>query len=181
VALDLMVEAEHGSDSSTLFITPSEDLADQVIKYLEEEIPKMPEPRCSFLEDVFTGYGGVIITKDMDEAYEISNIYAPEHLQLHTEQPFYSLSKIKNAGEIILGDNTPFSSANYAVGANAVLPTGGKAKTYSAVSVRDFIKYSSVIHVTPQGHEDLKDAVVTLADYEGFPSHSQALTRRNEK
>lgn len=180
-ALDILVEAEHGSDSSALLLTPSEDLADKVIPLMEEMIEEMPEPRKTFLRDVFKGYGGVLITESMEEACEVSNLYAPEHLQIHSRDPFYTLSLIRNAGEIMLGDHTPFSSANYSIGSNAVLPTGGKAKTYSAVSVRDFIKYSSVIQVTPQGHEDMKWAVTTLADYEGFPAHSQALKRREER
>jgi len=177
-ALDLLVEAEHGSDSSALLITPSEKLGDQVIEILKQRIADTPEPRKTFLTDVFAGYGGVILTDTIEEACEVSNLYAPEHLQIHTAQPYETLGLIRNAGEIILGDETPFSSANYAIGANAVLPTGGKARSFSAVSVRDFIKYSSVIHVTPQGHRELKDPVVTLAKYEGFYSHAAALTDR---
>lgn len=180
-SLDLMVEAEHGSDSSALLITPSEELGDKVMEILAEEIPKLPEPRKGFLTDVFSQYGGVVISETLEDACEISNRYAPEHLQIHTEYPWETLSMIRNAGEIILGDETPFSSANYSIGANAVLPTGGKAKTYSAVSVRDFIKHSSVIQVTPKGHNELKGPVVTLANYEGFPAHARALTLRNDR
>jgi len=180
-ALDLLVEAEHGSDSSALLITPSESLGDKVIEILKELIEETPEPRKGFLKDVFSAYGGIILAEDMDDACRISNLYAPEHLQIHSRNPLFLLSKITHAGEIILGDETPFSSANYSIGANAVLPTGGKARTYSAVSVRDFIKYSSVIQVTEEGHLDMKDHVITLAQYEDFPSHAQALIRRDER
>lgn len=180
-ALDLLVEAEHGSDSSALLITPSEPLGDKVIEILKELIEETPEPRKGFLKDVFSAYGGIILAEDMDDACRISNLYAPEHLQIHSSNPLFLLSKITHAGEIILGDETPFSSANYSIGANAVLPTGGKARTYSAVSVRDFVKYSSVIQVTAEGHQDMKDHVITLAQYEDFPSHAQALIRREER
>ena len=90
------------------------------------------------------------------------------------------LALIRNAGEILLGEDTPFSAANYAAGPNAVLPTGGAARTYSAVSVRDFMKHSSVIHVTPAGYRELKQHVIALAEYEGFFSHAEAFKRRDE-
>jgi histidinol dehydrogenase len=85
---------------------------------------------------------------------------------------------VRNAGEILLGQNTPFSLANYAIGANAVLPTGGKAKTVSPLSVRDFMKYSSVAYLTQRGYASLRDAAIALADYEGFPAHAKALRER---
>ena len=85
---------------------------------------------------------------------------------------------IDNAGEILLGDNTPFSLANYSTGANAVLPTGGGAKTWSAVSVRDFIKYTSVVYATENGLKSAVAHVKSLADYEGFITHGDAIKDR---
>lgn len=114
----------------------------------------------------------------MDEAAAIINDFAPEHLQIQAEDPFDLLPLIKNAGEILMGDNTPFSIANYSTGANAVLPTGGGAKTYSAVSVRDFIKYSSVVYASAAGLKETAKHVKTLADYEGFITHAAALRDR---
>jgi histidinol dehydrogenase len=178
VTLDLLIEAEHGSDSAALLVTPDSRLAHKVARLIPEYTEKLPEPRRTFVRDVFTGYGAVVLTETIEEAAAVVNDFAPEHLQIQTEQPWETLSLIENAGEILLGDNTPFSLANYAVGANAVLPTGGKAKSFSAVSVRDFIKYSSLVHLTRQGYESMKDKVVTLAQYEGFPSHARALTDR---
>ncbi|MFW5769185.1 MAG: histidinol dehydrogenase, partial [Spirochaetota bacterium] len=87
---------------------------------------------------------------------------------------------IRNAGEILLGSSTPFSVANYAAGANAVLPTGGAAKSYSAVSVRDFVKYSSVVYASQSGYKEMKPHVVALAEYEGFVTHADALKKRPE-
>ena len=88
---------------------------------------------------------------------------------------------MRNAGEILLGQHTPFSLANYAIGANAVLPTGGKARTCSALSVRDFMKFSSVACLTSVGYDALRDAAITLADYEGFAAHAKALRERESK
>lgn len=180
VSLDLMVEAEHGSDSQALLITPSRPLAEAVMEVLPELTAEAPEPRRSFLEDVFAGYGGVILSSSMEEGAEIVNAFAPEHLQIHTREPYDTLGLIRHAGEILLGEHSVFSLANYATGANAVLPTGGNARTWSPVSVRAFMKYSSVVHVTSAGYHNLRDHVIVLADYEGFHAHAQALRRRDE-
>ena len=177
-ALDLLIEAEHGSDSSALLVTDSEELADKTEQEIIKLTESLGEPRKTFVQDVMKGYGGIIICETLSEAADVVNQFAPEHLQLQTVEPFQTLSLIKNAGEILLGDNTPFSIANYSVGANAVLPTGGNAKTYSAVSVRDFIKYSSVVYVTAEGLDEMKDHVTILADYEGFETHGDALKKR---
>jgi len=178
VVLDLLTEAEHGSDSSALLITDSQELADAAAGIITEQTSVLPEPRKTFVEDVLSGYGGIIITDSIEEAADIINEYAPEHLQLQTRDPFDTLSLIKNAGEILLGENTPFSIANYSTGANAVLPTGGGAKTYSAVSVRDFIKYSSVVYASAAGLKESAGHVKVLADYEGFITHGNALKNR---
>ena len=179
IALDLLVEAEHGSDSSAILITSSKTLAEKAGKVLPDMINKLPEPRKTFVQDVFSGYGGIIVTENIEKAGELVNTFAPEHLQIRTADPFQTLSGIRNAGEILLGEHVPFSAANYSIGANAVLPTGGMAKSYSPVSVRDFIKYSSVVYVSKEGYTNLKEPVITLADYEGFITHGNALKQRN--
>jgi len=178
-ALDLMVEAEHGSDSSALLITSSKETADGVLMNLKKMIPEIPEPRRTFLSDVMAGYGGIILTKDMDEACDIVNNFAPEHLEIMTQNPAKTVDKIINAGEILLGYHTPFSAANYSTGPNAVLPTGGTAKTFSAVSIRDFVKYTSVIEADENGYKAVEPHVVALADYEGFITHGNAFKRRS--
>jgi len=178
VAIDLIIEAEHGADSSAILVTPSLAVAEAVAAILPELVAELPEPRRSFVTEVFQGYGAILTCGDMQEAADIVNEFAPEHLQIQTQNPWETLSLIEHAGEILLGDTTPFSVANYLAGANAVLPTGGKAATYSSVSVRDFVKYSSVVHVTASGLEEAAGHVVALADYEGFPAHAGALRKR---
>ncbi len=179
VALDLMIEAEHGSDSSALLVTPSETLAERVASHVEALAATMSEPRRTYVGDVLSGYGGVLVTGDMEEAIAFVNEFSPEHLQIRTREPFAALSSIRHAGEILLGEHTPFSAANYAIGANAVLPTGGRAKTWSPVSVRDFMKRTSVVFATSEGLRDLAPHVTALADYEGFPAHAAAIRRRD--
>ena len=177
-ALDLMIEAEHGSDSSAILVTDSRELGLKTVENIEKLLENISEPRKTFLKDVFSGYGGVIIADDMTEGAEIVNSYAPEHLQIATEDPEKTAELIINAGEILLGQNTPFSIANYSTGANAVLPTGGMAKTFSPVSVRDFMKFSSIIKVDAEGLADITPHVTELADYEGFVTHANALKLR---
>lgn len=180
VVMDLLIEAEHGSDSAALLVSSDKETAFSVARLLPESIEALPEPRRTFARDVFSHYGGIILADGLREAADIVNSFAPEHLQIHSARPFEVLPFIRNAGEILLGETTPFSLANYACGANAVLPTGGRAVSFSAVSVRDFIKYSSVVHVTPEGFAALRDRVSALAEYEGFPAHAGALKKRGK-
>ena len=180
VALDLLVEAEHGSDSSALLITPSLPVAEAVAEIVPTLVADAPEPRRTFLTDVFAAYGGIILAEDLADAARIVDQFAPEHLQINTAEPYEVLGMIHNASEILLGEHSVFSLANYAAGANAILPTGGKAKTWSPVSVHDFKKRASVVHITPQGYRDMRDHVIALADYEGFYTHAAALRRREE-
>ncbi len=180
-AYDILNEAEHGSDSSALLVTPSKKLAEAVAAILPELMEALPEPRRGFVTEVLTGYGGIIITETIEEAAEVVNEFAPEHLMVNTYQPWDTLPLIRNAGEILLGANVPFSLANYVTGPNAVLPTGGAARTWSAVSVRDFMKFSSVIHATPSGFNRCAPPAEVLADWEGFPAHGNALRIRRKK
>ena len=180
LALDLIIEAEHGPDSQALLVSASAACGKAVAELLPRLVAELPEPRRSYVTEVLANYGGIIKARDEAEALAIVNAVAPEHLQIATADPLATLSGVQNAGEILLGQHTPFSLANYAIGANAVLPTGGKAKTASPLSVRDFLKYSSVAYVTADGYGSLKNAAITLADYEGFAAHAKALRERNK-
>jgi histidinol dehydrogenase len=177
-ALDLMVEAEHGSDSSAYLVTPSRKLARQVTELLPGLTAKLEPGRADFVRDVLGGFGGIIITETMQEAVEFINAYAPEHLQLACSDPFALLPAIHHAGEILLGQNTTFPLANYGVGPNNVLPTGGRARVFSPLTVRDFLKSSSLAYVSDDGFAELEKPVAELAAYEGFSAHARAVTER---
>ncbi|MDC7232331.1 MAG: histidinol dehydrogenase [Spirochaetales bacterium] len=179
VALDLMIEAEHGSDSAALLITDSKACADACEQQIISLTMALPEPRKTFVQDVMKGYGGIILTDSVEESAEVANLFATEHLQIQTREPFQVMNLIRHAGEILIGEHTPFSIANYAVGPNAVLPTGGNARTWSAVSVRDFIKYSSVICADETALKTMSPKVECLAEYEGFTTHGDALKKRS--
>jgi histidinol dehydrogenase len=178
VARDLLIEAEHGSDSSSLLLTDSEMLARQVLARLPDRIAALAEPRRTFCQDVFAGTGGLIVAANLEQALKFVNDYAPEHLEVLVQEPLALLPRIKNAGEILLGPYTPICVGNYCLGTNAILPTGGFAHTFSAVSVFDFLKRSGVAYLDAQGYGQLHTVTRRLAEYEGFPAHAQAVTER---
>lgn len=180
IALDLMVEAEHGSDSCALLVTTSEDLANQTALYIGALAEGLDEPRKTFVRDVFSGYGAILVCDTLEEGASIINDFAPEHLSIQTAEPLATVNLITNASEILLGEYLPFSAANYATGPNAILPTGGKAKTFGPLGVRDFMKHNSIIWTTQSGYDTLKPHVVTLSDYEGFETHGDAFRKRGE-
>lgn len=179
VTLDLFTEAEHGSDSSSILITDSLELAGAVKDEAEQYLEEIPEPRRSFVRDVFSNYGAIFLMDSIAESLELVNAFAPEHLQIQTSNPREHLRAVRNAGEILLG--VPFTVANYAAGANAVLPTGGRAGTWSAVSVQDFMKFSSVVEIDDAGYGELERHCRVLANYEGFFTHHEALARRKQR
>lgn len=179
-AIDLLVEAEHGSESAALLVTHSRAVADQVRDLLPDYVMRLPEWRRVFVSNVLSNYGGIMLTKSLDDSIAFINEYAPEHLEVLVKDPFTILTSLKNAGEILLGEMTPIPTANYALGLNAILPTGGFARTFSSVSVWDFLKRSGVGYLSREGYMRLQGHVANLADYEGFPAHAQSIRLRNE-
>lgn len=178
VALDLLIESEHGSDSSVYLVTPDAALVEKVIHHLEVNLANMEPYRADFCRSVFSGnYGGAIITETMEQAIEFINDYAPEHVQVQTKDPFDIVGKIRNAGEILLGDRLPFSVANYVLGANAVIPTASGARTHAPLAVRDFMKATSIGYVTAEGYEEAARHTKVLAQYEGFNGHMRAVLK----
>lgn len=178
VGLDLMIEAEHGPDSAALLVTDSRELAEKVKEFVAGQIPKLSEQRKRFVETVFSEYGGIIITESLQESIDFINDYAPEHMEVMTKDPWEVLPKIKNAGEILLGENTPITMANFLIGVNAILPTGRSARTHSSVSVFDFLKKTSVGYVTKDGFESARKHASVFARVEGFETHALAVEER---
>jgi len=180
-ARDLLIEAEHGPDSSSLLVTDSRDLAETVMALLPGKMAALPEWRQVFCRTVFEGpegTGGIVLASNMHEAVDFVNEYAPEHIAVQVREPFALLPEIKNAGEILLGSHTPICMGNYSVGTNAVLPTGGFAHTYSCTSVYDFLKRTGVAYLTEEGYASLSETTRRLAEFEGFPAHANAVTER---
>lgn len=178
VALDWMIEAEHGPDSAALLVTHSAELVEKAAKIVERQLEKLSPKRREFVTINHNTYGGAIITENLDESIAFVNEYAPEHMEVMTEKPFDVLPKIKNAGEILLGDYTPVTLCNFVLGPNAILPTGQFAKTYSSVSVFDFLKRSSVGYASKEGFERVREYAYRMATVEGFDAHGLAVKER---
>jgi histidinol dehydrogenase len=179
-ALDLLVEAEHGPESAAILVTHSREVAERALEVLPGYIAELPQWRQAFISNVLSNYGGILLTGSLDESIDFVNRYAPEHLEVLTAEPFITLNKIRNAGEILLGQMTPIPTANYCLGLNAILPTGGFARSFSSVSVNDFLKRSGVGYLSREGYTRLQGITSTLADYEDFPAHAMAIRKRNQ-
>jgi histidinol dehydrogenase len=181
VARDLLIEAEHGPDSSSLLVTDSAILAEKVMALLPEKIAALPEVRQNFCRTGFEsekGTGGIVLAAHMREAIAFVNEYAPEHLEVQVRDPFAMLPDLKNSGEILIGPYTPICLGNYSLGTNAILPTGGFAHTFSCTTVYDFLKRTGLAYVTKEGYDSLSETTRQLAEFEGFPAHAKAVTGR---
>jgi histidinol dehydrogenase len=178
IAADLLNEAEHGPDSASLLVTPSESLVEQIALRIAPRIAALPEPRRGWAERSLSHFGGVILVDGLDEAAEVSNAYAPEHMIIDVADPEALLGALVNAGEILIGPWSPVSAANYAIGVPAALPTGGYAKVSSGLTARAFMKSTSIARLSEDGLRAMSDAIVTLARHEGFPAHAASLEAR---
>jgi histidinol dehydrogenase len=180
-ALDLLIEAEHGPDSSAYLVTHSRRVAEEALAALPGHWAKMTEQRAQFSTTVLTGpHGGIILTPSVEESYRFINDYAPEHLELLSTDPFAHLGHITEASEILMGPHTPCSIANFGLGPNAVLPTSRWARTYGPLSVTDFVKRSSIGYVTKPAYPEFAKHARVLANYEGFSSHYNAVSEMRE-
>jgi histidinol dehydrogenase len=176
-ALDLVIESEHGPDSSAFLVTDSRQVALDAQRSLLDYWRDMDPKRADFSRQVLGGpRGGIVLTRDFDAAVQFVNAYAPEHLEILTVEPMAILGRIRNAGEILLGRHTPITLGNYLLGPNAVLPTGGAARTASALSVFDYLKRISVGYVSAPAYAGLAGHAHALATYEGFDAHARAVS-----
>jgi len=176
-ALDLVIESEHGPDSSAYLVTDSKAVAEAARAAIPEIWSQMGEQRVAFSQAVLGGLrGGILLAADWDDAVRFVNDYAPEHLEILGTEPFQHLGRIANAGEILLGENTPITLGNFVLGPNAVLPTSGAARTWSPLSVHDFMKRTSIAYVTAKGYGPLAEHAEVLARYEGFDAHALSVS-----
>lgn len=178
LALDLLNEAEHGTDSAALLVTTSESVVDDVQERLPRYLAQLPERRRAFAEAAMRDYGGAILARSMEEALAFVNLYAPEHLQIATRDPLGTLGAVRHAGEVLLGQDTPFSAGNYAIGVPAALPTSGFARVASGVTVMSYLKATSVALLDARGLAAVRPVVERLGRYEDFPAHVLAVTAR---
>ena len=179
IAYDLMNEAEHGPDSVSLLVTTDRSLAVETEKLLRQYIGEVEdERRRQHLQQVFGngGRGTIIVAPDIDSACELVNDFAPEHVMVVCSRDRETIvrERLKHAGEIVLGEYTPFSAANYAIGITAVLPTNGFAKAFSGVTSKDMVKCSTIGKLSQAALEQLLPVIQQMGAYEQLPCHVKA-------
>jgi histidinol dehydrogenase len=176
VAIDLMAQAEHDPKAATYLVTTDAELADDVERAIEALL--VDAPRAEFVRRALTDNGRIIVVPDLDEAVEVANTVAPEHLEVQVSEAFELLGAIRHAGAIFLGHWTPTSVGDYIAGPNHVLPTGGTARFSSPLSVDDFVKRSSVVSYSSSALDLDGPVVMELATAEGLDAHAAAIALR---
>ena len=179
IVRDMLSQAEHDPDAGAILVTTSPKQAEVVAKRLKKLAPTLP--RREIIEASFSNRSAIIVVHDLEEIFEAVNEIAPEHLEVLTEQPFEDLHRIRNAGAIFLGPNTPEPVGDYFAGPNHTLPTSGWAKFSSPLGVQDFIKTSSVISYSEDRLRRQGEQIIRFAEEEELFSHAEAIRVRLEK
>jgi histidinol dehydrogenase len=178
LAADLLNEAEHGTDSASVLLTWEPEVIERVQPELVRQLAALPEPRRTMAAAAIGVNGGAVLVRDRAEAIEVANLYAPEHMQLATADDEAVLAGIEHAGEVLLGQHTPFSAGNYLIGIPATLPTSGYARVTSGVTALAFTKTISLARASAEALAVMAPAIVALADHEGFPAHAAVIHER---
>lgn len=178
IAMDLFSQAEHDELAQSILLCPDASYLDEVHAAIERLLPSMP--RKDIISTSLSNRGALIEVRDLEQACEIANRIAPEHLEVSTESPERWLDHLRHAGAIFLGKHTSESLGDYCAGPNHVLPTSGTARFSSPLGVYDFQKRSSIIHVSKAGAQKLGAIAQTLAMGEGLPAHAASAAYRNE-
>ena len=178
VAADLLSQAEHDELASAILVTTSMDIAKQVEAEIEEYLKHVS--RAEISRKSLDNYGYLLVASDLNEAVDIANAIASEHLEIVTKDPFYVMTKIQNAGAIFLGEYSSEPLGDYFAGPNHVLPTNGTAKFFSPLSVDDFIKKSSVIYYSREALEPVSKDIIDFATAEQLTAHANSIRVRFE-
>ena len=179
VAADLLSQAEHDELASAILVTTSEELANKVSEYVDMFVSKLK--RKEILQKSLDNYGYILVTDTMQAAIDTANDIASEHLEIVTKNPFDTMTRIKNAGAIFLGENSSEPLGDYFAGPNHVLPTNGTAKFFSPLSVDDFIKKSRIISYSREALEPLSEDIQKFAKAEGLTAHANSIRVRFEE
>ena len=179
VAADLLAQAEHDPMARAVLLTPSRALIDRVAREASLQLGALP--RRLIAGAALEAHGALVLTRSLEEAMEVANLLAPEHLELQVEDPEALLSLVRNAGAVFLGRLTPEVVGDYVAGPNHVLPTKGTARFASALGTEDFVKRMSVIQYTEAGLQDAAPHLAELARVEGLDGHGAAATVRIER
>jgi histidinol dehydrogenase len=176
VAADLLAQAEHDPMAAAILLTTDSGLANKVVAEVKQQL--VNHPRRMLTEKAIAHYGLVVVVESLDVAAELSNEFAPEHLELEVAEPWDLLEKIRHAGAIFLGCSTPEAVGDYLAGPNHTLPTSGSARYASALGVETFMKHSSLIQYSPTALDKVAGAIDVLAKAEGLISHADSVQLR---
>jgi histidinol dehydrogenase len=180
LAADLLIEAEHGTDSAVVLVTTSSDLAEATDAELIRQLADLPTARAEAATASLGVNGGCVLVDSLHDAVAVANRYAPEHLQVAVAE--HDIDKVVdalvNAGEILVGQHTPFSAANFVIGCPASLPTSGFAEVSSGITVEAFLKRTAIAQAGADALARMAPSIVALADHEGFAAHGAAIRRR---
>lgn len=174
-AADLLSQAEHGTDSQVVFISTDENVYNDTLNEIEKQLSELPRNEIAMLALENSRF---ILMNSVEEALEMSNFYAPEHLILAVENPRKYIAKITNAGSVFLGNYTPESAGDYASGTNHTLPTNGFAKNYSGVSLDSFVKKITIQEISKKGIQNIGKTIEVMAAAEGLDAHKNAVSLR---
>jgi len=178
IAADLLSQAEHDILAASILVTTSEKIAERVQKEIERQYGYLS--RKEIIKKSLETYGAIVIVRTLEEAVDIVNKIAPEHLELCIEKPFELLGSIENAGAVFLGEYSSEPLGDYFAGPNHVLPTGGTARFFSPLSLEDFMKKSSIISYSKEALQSVKDDVIGFAEAEKLDAHANAIRVRFE-
>lgn len=179
VAADLLAQAEHDPMAAAILVTTDELLAQKVQAEVEWQL--RDHPRRLLTEKAIAHYGLIVVVESLAVAAELSNEFAPEHLELEVDDPWAMLELIRHAGAIFMGSSTPEAVGDYLAGPNHTLPTSGAARYASALGVETFMKHSSIISYSPTALQKVANAIDVLANAEGLPSHADSVRLRMPK
>jgi len=179
IAADMLSQCEHGTDSPAVLITKSRAFAEKVSMEIESQLKKLPREETA--RKAIDELGMIIIVKSIDEAFEISNKLAPEHLEIILEEPFNYLDKVRNAGSIFMGNYAPEVLGDYYAGPNHTLPTAGTARFSSPLSVDDFTKKTQYTYYTKEALLAASEDVISFAEEEGLKAHALSIEKRIKK
>jgi histidinol dehydrogenase len=178
LAADLLSQAEHDRLASSILVSPDRELLEKTVSEVERQLELLP--RAEIARASWDTYGAAIWVSDVAEGMELANKIAPEHFELVVKDPYYWLGKVKNAGAVFLGNNTPEPVGDYFAGPNHVLPTGGTARFYSVLDVDAFIKKISVVNYSEEALQRDADQIMHLARREGLEAHARAVEVRKK-
>jgi len=179
IAADLLAQAEHGEDASAILITNSKWLANDVAREVERQMESLP--RREIVEQSLSEYGAIILVETLEEACQIVNELAPEHVEIMTRDEEAVAAQIRHAGAIFLGAYTPEALGDYIAGPNHVLPTGRTARFSSALGVYDFVKRTSLLRYSEEALRSVAESVAVLAECEGLAGHARSALIRKEE